>query len=87
MKAKSAAERENMQSVPDNNQILILNNETLNLIDDFILDHIDDFTHDELFWIMDALEGLSKSFYKKFREMIDQDIEDFADELEGDDVD
>ena len=81
MKAKSAAERENMQSVPD------LRNETLNLIDDFILDHIDDFTHDELFWIIEALEDLSKSFYKKFKEMIDQDIEDLADEIEGEDAD
>ncbi len=59
MKAKSAAERENMQSVPD------LRNETLNLIDDFILDHIEDFSHEELIWIIEELEQLAKSFYKK----------------------
>ena len=29
-----------------------LRNETLNLIDDFILDHIDDFTNEELYWII-----------------------------------
>lgn len=67
-----------MQSVPD------LRNETLNLIDDFILDHIDDFSHEELFWIIDQLEILSKTFYKKFKVLIDEDIEDLAEELEDD---
>lgn len=79
MKAKSAAERENMQSVPD------LRNETLNLIDDFILDHIDDFSQDELIWIIEELESLAKSFYKKFKVMIDEDLEDLAEELDDDD--
>ncbi len=79
MKAKSAAERENMQSVPD------LRNETLNLIDDFILDHIEDFSHEELIWIIEELEQLAKSFYKKFKVMIDEDIEELAEELDDDD--
>lgn len=79
MKAKSAAERETMQSVPD------LRNETLNLIDDFILDHIDDFSQDELIWIIEELESLAKSFYKKFKVMIDEDLEDLAEELDDDD--
>lgn len=79
MKAKSAAEREIMQSVPD------LRNETLNLIDDFILDHIDDFSHEELIWIIEELEQLAKSFYKKFKVMIDEDIEELAEELDDDD--
>lgn len=78
MKAKSAAERETMQSVPD------LRNETLNLIDDFILDHIDDFSHEELIWIIEELEQLAKSFYKKFKVMIDEDIEELAEELDDD---
>ena len=67
-----------MQSVPD------LRNETLNLIDDFILDHIDDFSQDELIWIIEELESLSKSFYKKFKAMIDEDLEDLAEELDDD---
>jgi hypothetical protein len=79
VKAKSAAERENMQSVPD------LRNETLNLIDDFILDHIEDFSHEELIWIIEELEQLAKSFYKKFKVMIDEDIEELAEELDDDD--
>ncbi len=78
MKAKSAAERETMQSVPD------LRNETLNLIDDFILDHIDDFSHEELIWIIEELDQLAKSFYKKFKVMIDEDIEELAEELDDD---
>lgn len=76
MKAKSAAERENMQSVPD------LRNETLNLIDDFILDHIDDFTQGEMIWIIDELEEMSTRFYEKFKAWIDDDIEDLLDELD-----
>jgi hypothetical protein len=66
-----------MQSVPD------LRNETLNLIDDFILDHIDDFTHEELFWIIEQLESLSNTFYKKFKPLIDDDIESLIEEIEG----
>ena len=68
-----------MQSVPD------LRNETLNLIDDFILDHIEDFSHEELIWIIEELEQLAKSFYKKFKVMIDEDIEELAEELDDDD--
>lgn len=64
-------------SVPD------LRNETLNLIDDFILDHIEDFTHDELFWIIEELEELSKAFYKKFKPLIDEDIEALIEEIDG----
>jgi hypothetical protein len=64
-------------SLPD------LRNETLNLIDDFILDHIDDFTHDELFWIIAELESLSNTFYKKFKPLIDDDIEALIEEIEG----
>ena len=41
-----------------------LRNETLNLIDDFILDHINDFTNEELYWIINELESLSNTFYK-----------------------
>lgn len=78
MNAKSAAERETMQSVPD------LRNETLNLIDDFILDHINDFSQDELIWIIEELESLAKSFYKKFKVMIDEDLEELAEELDDD---
>lgn len=63
-------------SVPD------LRNETLNLIDDFILDHIDDFTHDELFWIIEELEELSKAFYRKFKPLIDEDIEALIEEID-----
>ena len=76
MKAKSAAERENMQSVPD------LRNETLNLIDDFILDHIDDFSQNEMIWIINELEEMSTRFYEKFKAWIDDDIEDLLDELD-----
>jgi hypothetical protein len=64
-------------SVPD------LRNETLNLIDDFILDHIEDFTHDELFWIIEELEELSKAFYRKFKPLIDEDIEALIEEIDG----
>lgn len=63
-------------SVPD------LRNETLNLIDDFILDHIEDFTHDELFWIIEELEKLSKAFYRKFKPLIDEDIEALIEEID-----
>ena len=63
-------------SVPD------LRNETLNLIDDFILDHIEDFTHDELFWIIEELEELSKAFYRKFKPLIDEDIEALIEEID-----
>jgi hypothetical protein len=66
-----------MQSVPD------IRNQTLNLIDDFILDHIDDFTNEELHWIIDELEDLSKTFYKKFKPIIDDDIEALIEEMEG----
>ncbi len=59
-----------------------LRNETLDLIDSFILDHINDFSNEELYWIIDELEGLSKSFYKKFKPLIDQDLEDLAEEIE-----
>jgi hypothetical protein len=61
-----------------------LRNETLDLIDSFILDHINDFSNEELYWIIDELEGLSKSFYKKFKPLIDQDLEDLAEEIEDD---
>lgn len=67
-----------MQSVPD------LRNETLNLIDDFILDHIDDFSQEELIWIIEELESLAKSFYKKFKVLIDEDLEELAEELDDD---
>jgi hypothetical protein len=63
-------------SVPD------LRNETLNLIDDFILDHIDDFTQGEMIWIIDELEEMSTRFYEKFKAWIDDDIEDLLDELD-----
>lgn len=66
-----------MQSVPD------LRNETLNLIDDFILDHIDDFSQSEMIWIIDELEGMSTRFYEKFKAWIDDDIEDLLEEIEG----
>jgi hypothetical protein len=33
-----------------------LRNETLNLVDDFILDHIDDFSEEELYWIIEEVE-------------------------------
>jgi hypothetical protein len=66
-----------MQSVPD------LRNETLNLIDDFILDHIDDFSQGEMIWIIDELEGMSTRFYEKFKAWIDDDIEDLLEEIEG----
>jgi hypothetical protein len=65
-----------MQSVPD------LRNETLNLIDDFILDHIDDFTQGEMIWIIDELETMSTRFYEKFKAWIDDDIEDLLEELD-----
>lgn len=73
-------------SVPDNSEVIILNNETLNLIDDFILDHMDDFTPGQMYWIMDQIEDLSKNFYGKFKTMIDEDITDFAEYL-GDEED
>ncbi len=77
MQAKSEAEkREGIMSVPD------LRNETLNLIDDFILDHIDDFTQGEMIWIIDELEEMSTRFYEKFKAWIDDDIEDLLDELD-----
>ena len=66
-----------MQSVPD------LRNETLNLIDDFILDHIEDFSQGEMIWIIDELEGMSTRFYEKFKTWIDDDIEDLLEEIEG----
>ncbi len=66
-----------MQSVPD------LRNETLYLLDSFILDHIEDFSHEELIWIIEELEQLSRSFYKKFKPLIDEDIEALLDEIEG----
>jgi hypothetical protein len=62
-----------------------LRNETLNLVDDFILDHIDDFSEEELYWIIEEIEKLSKSFYRKFKDLIDEDIESLADEIEGED--
>ena len=62
-----------------------LRNETLNLVDDFILDHIDDFSEEELYWIIEEVEKLSKSFYRKFKDLIDEDIESLADEVEGED--
>jgi hypothetical protein len=37
-----------------------LRNETLNLVDDFILDHIDDFSEEELYWIIEEVEKLSR---------------------------
>lgn len=73
-------------SVPENSEVVILNNETLNLIDDFILDHMDDFTPGQMYWIMDQIEDLSKKFYGKFKVMIDEDMADFADYL-GDEED
>jgi hypothetical protein len=66
-----------MQSVPD------LRNETLFLLDSFILDHIEDFSHEELIWIIEELEQLSRSFYKKFKPLIDEDIEALLEEIEG----
>ena len=57
----------------------------LNLVDDFILDHIDDFSEEELYWIIEEVEKLSKSFYIKFKDLIDEDIESLADEIEGED--
>jgi hypothetical protein len=66
-----------MQSVPD------LRNETLYLLDSFILDHIEDFSHEELIWIIEELEQLSRSFYKKFKPLIDEDIEALLEEIEG----
>jgi hypothetical protein len=66
-----------MQSVPD------LRNETLSLLDGFILDHIEDFSHEELIWIIEELEQLSRSFYKKFKPLIDEDIEALLEEIEG----
>jgi hypothetical protein len=66
-----------MQSVPD------LRNETLYLLDSFILDHIEDFSHEELIWIIEELEQLAKSFYKKFKPLIDEDIEALLEEIEG----
>ncbi len=63
-------------SVPD------LRNETLNLIDDFILDHIDDFSQNEMIWIINELEEMSTRFYEKFKAWIDDDIEDLLDELD-----
>jgi hypothetical protein len=62
-----------------------LRNETLNLVDDFILDHIDDFSEEELYWIIEEVEKLSRSFYRKFKDLIDDDIEALADEIEGED--
>ena len=62
-----------------------LRNETLNLVDDFILDHIDGFSREELYWIIEEVEKLSKSFYIKFKDLIDEDIESLADEIEGED--
>jgi len=62
-----------------------LRNETLNLVDDFILDHINDFSEEELYWIIEEVEKLSKSFYKKFKDLIDDDIEALADEIEEED--
>ena len=62
-----------------------LRNETLNLVDDFILDHIDDFSEEELYWIIEEVEKLSKSFYRKFKDLIDEDLESLADEIEGED--
>ena len=62
-----------------------LRNETLNLVDDFILDHIDDFSEEELYWIIEEVEKLSRSFYRKFKDLIDDDIETLADEIEGED--
>lgn len=77
MQAKSEAKkREGIMSVPD------LRNETLNLIDDFILDHIDDFSQGEMIWIIDELEEMSTRFYEKFKAWIDDDIEDLLDELD-----
>ncbi len=77
MQAKSEAEkREGIMSVPD------LRNETLNLIDDFILDHIDDFSQNEMIWIINELEEMSTRFYEKFKAWIDDDIEDLLDELD-----
>ena len=65
-----------MQSVPD------LRNETLNLIDDFILDHIEDFSQGEMIWIIDELEDMANRFYEKFKAWIDDDIEDLMEEIE-----
>jgi hypothetical protein len=77
VQAKSEAEkREGIMSVPD------LRNETLNLIDDFILDHIDDFSQNEMIWIINELEEMSTRFYEKFKAWIDDDIEDLLDELD-----
>ena len=66
-----------MQSVPD------LRNETLYLLDGFILDHIEDFSHEELIWIIEELEQLARAFYKKFKPLIDEDIEALLEEIEG----
>lgn len=66
-----------MQSVPD------IRNETLNLIDDFILDHIEDFSQNELIWIVDELEDMANRFYEKFQPLIDEDLEELFDEIEG----
>ena len=65
-----------MYSIPE------LRNETLNLIDDFILDHINDFTNEELHWIINELESLSNTFYKKFKPLIDEDIEALIEDIE-----
>lgn len=73
--------------IPDNSEVIILNNETLNLIDDFILDHLEDFTPGQMYWIMDQIEDLSKRFYSKFKTMIDEDMADFADYLGEDEED
>lgn len=74
-------------SVPDNSEIIILNNETLNLIDDFILEHIEDFTPGQMYWIMEKIENLSEDFYNKFKAMIDEDMADFEDYLGLDEED
>lgn len=68
-------------SVPDNSEVIILNNETLNLIDDFILEHIEDFTPGQMYWIMEKIENLSEEFYDKFKTMIDEDMADFEEYL------
>lgn len=65
-----------MQSVPD------IRNETLALLDEFILDHIDDFTKGQMIWILDELEDMASRFYDKFKPLIDEDIADMLDEME-----
>lgn len=70
-----------------NEDLIKLNNEMLNLIDDFIIDHAEEFTANDIRWIMDQLDYVGNKFYEKFQDVIDEDYADFPDYNGGEEED